>query len=86
MEDVFKRAQKAAQGAALMTETDYKISINSGDYEVLVNRTGGTAMHKNLEMLGAIQYTEEETVFAKQIQAANDMEQLGLDGSIKPLE
>ena len=86
VQEVFKRAQKAAQGAALMTETEYKISINSGDYEVLVNRTGGTAMHKNLEMLGAIQYTEEETVFAKQIQAANDMEQLGLDGSIKPLE
>jgi len=55
-------------------------------HEILVNRTGGAAMQKNLEILGDITYTEEEVAFAKKIQEVTGKPQLGLDATIKPLE
>jgi len=58
----------------------------SGIYEVLVNRAGGEIMQKNLELLGPINYTAEETYFGKKIQEVTDKEQVGMDSAIKPLE
>ncbi len=84
--DLDKRIRQIAQGAALMADVDYKVSLNSGDYELLVNRTGATALHKNLEMLGSIYFTDEELAFAKQIQKETGGSPDGLDGSLKPLE
>jgi aminobenzoyl-glutamate utilization protein B len=69
-----------------MANVDYKISLISGIYETLVNRTGGAAMQKNLELLGPISYTEEEIAFGKKIQEATEKPQLGMDSEIKPLE
>ena len=59
-----------AEGAAIMANVDYEISLVSGIYETLVNRSGGEIMQKNLELLGPITYTEEETTFGKAIQKA----------------
>lgn len=86
MMEVYNHVRDIAQGAALMTKTEYEISLVSGVHEILVNRTGGTALQKNLEALGDIQYTEEEIRYAKEIQKATGKEQSGLDGSIQPLE
>ena len=86
VEAVYKRVQKIAEGAALMTEVESKVSLNSGNYEILVNRTGGKVIHENLELLGPIEYTEEETAFAKAIQRATGKEERGMDAEIKPLE
>ena len=62
---VYERVMKMAEGAAVMANVDYKISLVSGIYEFLVNRTGGVVMQKNLELLGPITYTKEETTLAK---------------------
>ncbi|MEL6917110.1 MAG: amidohydrolase [Bacteroidota bacterium] len=83
---VYERVQKMAEGAAILANVDYKISLISGIYEVLVNRTGGEVMQKNLELLGPITYTEEETVFGKKIQEVTGKPQLGMDALINPLE
>ena len=83
---VYERAMKMAEGAAIMANVDYKVSLISGIYEVLVNREGGKIMQKNLELLGPINYTEEEIAFGKGIQEATDKEQVGMDSSIKALE
>lgn len=83
---MYERTKEIARGAAIMANVDYKVSLVSGLHEVLVNRTGGTALHKNLERLGDITYTEEEIQFAKNIQEATGKKQLGLDGIIRPLE
>ena len=82
---VYERLMEMAEGAAILADVDYKVSLISGIYEVLVNRTGGEIMQKNLELLGPIAYTPEETAFAKRIQEATGKEQLGLDGTIHPL-
>jgi aminobenzoyl-glutamate utilization protein B len=82
---VYERVMKMAEGAAILADVDFKVSLISGIYEVLVNRTGGEMMQKNLELLGPIEYTEEEIAFGKKIQEATKKPQLGMDASINPL-
>lgn len=86
MMPVYERVQKMAEGAAIMANVDYKVSLISGIYEVLVNRAGGEIMQKNLELLGPISYTEAEEAFAKRIQEATGKPQVGMDSEIRPLE
>lgn len=86
MEKVWKRVEKIAEGAAIMADVDYKISLVSGVHEVLVNRTGGATLQKNLEYLGELKFNEEEVSFAKKIQEATFKPQVGFDTKIMPLE
>ncbi|WP_299440381.1 amidohydrolase [uncultured Aquimarina sp.] len=86
MMPVYERVQKMAEGAAIMANVDYKISLISGIYEVLVNREGGKLMQNNLELLGPITYTDEEIAFGKKIQEVTKKEQVGMDSAINPLE
>jgi aminobenzoyl-glutamate utilization protein B len=86
MMPVYERVMAMAEGAAIMANVDYKISLISGIYEVLVNREGGKIMQANLELLGPIEYTEEEIAFGKKIQEETGKDQVGMDSEIKPLE
>ncbi len=86
MMPVYKRVQEMAEGAAILANVDYKVSLISGIYEVLVNRAGGEVMQKNLELLGPISYTDEESAFGKKIQEVTGKKQVGMDSAIKPLE
>jgi aminobenzoyl-glutamate utilization protein B len=65
---IFDRVVKAANGAALGTETTTEYEIIGGTHDLLLNRTLAEAMQKNLEKVGGITYTEDETTFAKQLQ------------------
>lgn len=86
MEVVWKQVERMAEGAAIMANVDYKISLISGVHEVLVNRAGGARLQQNLEYLGPIDYTDEEQVFAKKIQEATGKPQIGIESIISPLE
>lgn len=86
MEKVWKHVERIAEGAAIMADVDYEITLVSGVHEVLVNRTGGARLQKNLEYLGEIEYTEEETAYGKKIQEATGKPQIGMDTEIRPLE
>ncbi|MBX7108002.1 MAG: amidohydrolase [Chitinophagales bacterium] len=81
-----ERVRNIAQGAALMAGVQYDIKLNSGLYELLVNETGAKALQKNMELVGPITYTEEETAFAKKIQEEYGLPAKGMKGDIKPLE
>jgi len=85
MDKLVERMKDIAKGGALMTGVDAKASLLSGTYEILVNRTGAEYMHKNLELLGPIKFTEAEQDYAKAIQKATDVDQVGLIGEIGPL-
>ncbi|WP_375334281.1 amidohydrolase [Flagellimonas sp. C4] len=82
----FERVKAMAEGAAIMANVEYKYSLISGIYETLVNREGGKIMQNNLELLGPITYTEEETAFGKAIQEATGKPQVGMVGEIHPLK
>lgn len=83
---VYERVKEMAEGAAILANVEYKISLISGIYEVLVNRSGGEIMQNNLELLGPITYTPDETVFGKKIQEVTGKPQIGMDSAISPLE
>ncbi|MEO6347666.1 MAG: amidohydrolase [Aquaticitalea sp.] len=65
---IFDRIAKAAEGAALGTETKMEYEIIGGTHDLLINKTLAMNMQTNLEKVGGIKYTAEEIVFAKKIQ------------------
>ena len=86
VEEVFARVKEIAKGAGMIAGVESKVTVQTGDYEILVNRTGAGALQKNLEILGPITYTAEEIAFAKKIQEVQGGKQVGLNGSINPLK
>lgn len=86
VEEVFGRVREIAKGAGIIAGVESKVTVQSGDYEILVNRSGASALQKNLEILGPITYTDYEIAFAKKIQEVQGGEQTGLDGKIHQLK
>lgn len=86
MQEVYERVKKMAEGAAIMANVSYKISLVSGVYEVLVNRSGAELLTKNLGLLGPMTYTSEEIDFAKKIQQSTGKPLEGLHSKVEPLE
>jgi len=82
---VSERMKDIAKGAALMAGVEYNVKRNNGLYELLVNETGARALQENLEWIGPIEYSEEETAFANQIMEEYGLEPRGIDGEIRPL-
>lgn len=86
VDDVVGRLRKAAEGAALMAGVEARVTLQSGDYEILVNQAGARLLHANLSRLGPITYTPEEDAFARELQRAAGVEPTGSDGTIGALE
>ena len=86
VEKVFARVKEIATGAGLMAGVESKVTVQTGDYELLVNQKGAQTLQKNIEVLGPIVYTPEEILFAKKIQEVSGGEQTGLNGNIHALK
>ncbi|CAN5350208.1 M20 family metallopeptidase [soil metagenome] len=69
VETLFDRVTKAAQGAAMGTETKMEYEVIDGTHDLLINKTLAANMQANLEKVGGIIYTPDEIVFAKQLQS-----------------
>lgn len=67
LQDVWNRITKAAEGAALGTETKVELEITGGVYNLLPLESLARAMHHNLERVGGVTYTPEEQAFADKI-------------------
>ena len=64
---IFDRVVKAAEGAALGTETRMEYEVIHGIYALLPNEVLARAMHANLERVGGVHYTDDERKFAEKI-------------------
>lgn len=84
---LFDRVVKAAEGAAMGTETKMEYEIIGGTHDLLINRTLAAIMHENMEKIGGFTYSTDETVFAKNIQATLTFKVPDINsvGTIKPL-
>jgi aminobenzoyl-glutamate utilization protein B len=69
VESLFERVTKAAQGAAMGTETKMEYEVIDGTHDLLINKTLAANMQANLEKVGGITYTPDEISFAKQLQS-----------------
>jgi aminobenzoyl-glutamate utilization protein B len=86
VEDLLARTRKMAEGAALMTETGSTLTVQAGSWEILTNRAGAELINENLTWLGTPMYTPEEQAFAKTIQRATNVPDVGMDTEIHPLD
>jgi aminobenzoyl-glutamate utilization protein B len=84
---IFDRVVKAAEGAAIGTETKMEYEIIGGTYDLLINRTLAEVMHENMEKIGGFTYTADEAAFAKKIQSTLTFTTPAINsvGTIKPL-
>lgn len=67
---IFDRVAKAAEGAAIGTETKMDYEIIGGTHDLLINKTLAGTMQANLEKTGGVTYTAEEINYAKKIQTS----------------
>ncbi len=67
LESIYKRVEKIAEGAALMTETTLKIEMDRGSYNKIPSRTLSEVVTANMRQVGAPTYTPEELRFAAEI-------------------
>ncbi|OQY91903.1 MAG: amidohydrolase [Sphingobacteriales bacterium UTBCD1] len=67
--EIFARVVKAANGAAMGTETRMDYEIIGGTHDLLLNRSLADIMQLNLEKTGGVHYTPEEKEFGKKIQS-----------------
>ncbi|MEP2239757.1 MAG: amidohydrolase [Maribacter sp.] len=83
---VWDRVVKAAEGSAIGTETEMSYEIIGGTYDRLPNEVLATLMHKNMEIVGGVDYTPEEIDFAKEIQKTlKTPKEIESAGEIKPM-
>jgi len=87
VKEIFDRVVNAAKGAALGTGTSVDYEIIGGTHDLLLNKTLGEVMQKDLEKVGGVNYTPEEIAFAKKIQASFTFPapDLSVASTIKPL-
>ncbi|HWP42099.1 MAG TPA: amidohydrolase, partial [Blastocatellia bacterium] len=86
VDEVLNRVRQMAEGAALMAGVESKLTVQAGDYEMLVNMAGARLIDSNLAWLGAIEYTDEEQQFARALQRETGAAERGINGKPKPLE
>lgn len=86
-ESIFERVVKAAEGAALGTDTKMDYEVIGGTHDLLINKTLAVNMQSNLEKVGGITYTPEEIIFSQKLQTTFLGKIPSLDSAavIKPL-
>lgn len=78
VESTYARVLKAAEGAAIATETTYEVDLITGVHAYLLNRPLSELIERNLRAAGAPQWTEDEQAFARAIQRETDKPEKGM--------
>lgn len=83
---LWKRMEAAARGAAEGTGTQMEVEIIHGNHPVLVNETLHKMMDATMREIGGLQYSADETRFAKDIYKSFDdpSMELGSERDIQP--
>lgn len=81
--NIFDRIVKAAEGAALGTETKMNYEMIGGTHELLPNLTLQKLMYDNLVKVGGVTYTNKEKVFANKIAISLGLERVEIETALK---
>jgi len=85
VEEYYNWILNIAEGAAMATRTTHKVTLITGVHEMNLNRPLQIAMQKNLEAVGAPEFSKEYSQFAVDLQRSLELEEKGLDTEIKEL-
>jgi len=85
---LWERVVKCAEGAALGTETRLEYQVKGGTYDRLPNYTLAKLMYENLNIVGGVNYNDEERKFAEKISSAYGDRKVPLENAskIQPFE
>jgi len=83
--DLFAKAHRVAEGAALMTGTSFKEHVLSACWPTRDNRTMAEIVQTNIDLVGLPAWTPEEQALARRIQKAAGVDEVGLDTTPTPL-
>lgn len=85
---IFDWVVKAAEGAALGTQTHVDYEVIGGTHDLLLNRALAEDMQQNLQRVGGVSYTAAETDFARKIQASFTYKVTAVESvaTVKPLK
>lgn len=67
LDEVTERIRNIAKGAAMMTDTTFEETIDSGFASMYSNHYIADLMYEALEMIGPIEFTDEEVAFAQEV-------------------
>jgi len=84
VEEMLGRMRKAADGAAMGTETRAKVSFLASVREPISNAVLGRVMQKELERVGPPPFDDRDNAFARAVQKEVGVEQAGLSKEIVP--
>jgi aminobenzoyl-glutamate utilization protein B len=84
--DIWERIMKAAEEAALGTETKMEQEVVNGVYSLLPNETLARVVDANLRAIGGVTYTAEERAFAEKIRTTlgDDLPPITQAGTVLP--
>ena len=86
VKSVWGRVVKASEGAAMATETSVTNEITGGVYSMLANETLAKVMDRNLNAVGGVAYTAQETAWATELQSSLEVKRpLDIAGRVLPL-
>ena len=80
------RLRQIAQGAALAADVESTVTVQGGDWNMLVNMTGQRAAWENMNWLGPLPFSEDEHAFAKAIQKETGVPEKGLVTTLKAFD
>src|SRR5262249_7081722 len=84
VEEMIGRMRKAAEGAALATETRAKVTVLASVRDPISNEVVGRVMQNELERVGGPRWDERDVTFAKAVQKELGLEQAGMSSNIVP--
>jgi aminobenzoyl-glutamate utilization protein B len=84
VEDLMARMRKAADGAALATETRAKVTVLGSVRDPIGNELLGRVLQKELERVGAPPWDAADAAFAKALQKEVGVPEAGLAADITP--
>ena len=82
---VFARVQEVARGAAIIAGVEYTVRVQTGSADIVLLERGMRLLHDNLVLAGVPTYTAEEQAFARRLQAATGVEQVGMSAAVPPV-
>ncbi len=82
---IFARARKAAQGAALSTETEVTERIFSASWPFNGNKELAELVQSNIELVGMPKWSADDQAFAKAYQISMGEPVIGLPNEVEPL-
>ncbi len=84
VDDLVARVRKAADGAAMATETRAQVTVLAQTRDVVPNDALSGVLQRELERVGAPRWDEKDVAQAKELQAQLGVPQVGLAGAVVP--